>query len=668
MERFGGQHLRRLGIAAGLAVGVETAGFWLYRWVTFLSGDLRGPDFFSFYAAARLFLERGGSAVYELAVQRAYQAQVTAQWAPLKFVLLPYIHPPYMTPLLAPLGLLPYRGAYVAFGLLNLVLIALVITLLVRSTKLARPSALLVASLALGYLPLFVALLQGQTDMLILLPLTGAYLAWARGRTGWAGVLTGLAMVKPNLLLILPVLFVARREWRAVIGLLTVGAALGLIALLVSGPREFAAYLALVTGWAAGGAQGFPITGQTVYSLRGALEAMPGGRLPALAVLTVLLILVGLALSWRPNVPRLDFALAVAAGVVLSPYQNLHDLSLLVLPGIVLAGLAAQRAIGHPGTATVVLLLAYLGVQVTILAGPTTAAVGALALAGFLLVERLTVGPEPVARGELQWSGPQPRRVIVLPAYGAARTLQQVVEGIPAGSADRVLLVDDASADATVSVARALRLDVIRHARNLGYGGNQKTCYANALAMGADVVVMLHPDNQYDPAIVPQLCEVIERGDADVVLGSRWLGIDPAEAGMPLWKRLGNRFLTWAENRVLGLDLSEYHTGYRAYSRRFLETIPFERNSNDFVFDTQVLIQAATFGFRIGELPAVGRYFEDMSSIGFRTSVIYGLKSVVALLRYILHRAGFSAAWLLPRSGIGEEQRVLTSPASPGKG
>ncbi len=668
MELLGSERLRRLGVAAGLAIGVETAAFWLYRWVTFLSGDLRGPDFFSFYAAARLFLARGGSAVYDLALQSTYQDQITAQWAPLKFVLLPYIHPPYVTPLLAPLGLLPYRQAYVAFGLLNLVLIALVIALLVRSTNLPRFQAAMLGALALGYLPLFVVLLQGQTDMLVLLPLAGAYLAWIRGRTGWAGVFTGLAMIKPNLLLILPVLFVARREWRAVAGLLAVSAALVLTAFLISGHGEFATYVGLVSGWAAGSNQAWPITGQTVYSLRGALEAMPGGRLPALAVLTVLLILVGLALSWRPHVARLDFALAVAAGVALSPYQNLHDLSLLVLPGIVLADLAAHRRIGHPGAAILVLALAYLGVQLTLLAGPATAALGSLILAGFLLVERLTVGPEPVPLGELQWSGPRPRRVIVLPAYKAARTLKQVVDGIPVGTADRILLVDDASGDATVSVARALRLDVIRHQLNLGYGGNQKTCYASALAMGADVVVMLHPDNQYDPAIVPQLCEVIERGDVDIVLGSRWLGIDPAKAGMPWWKRLGNRFLTWAENQVLGLDLSEYHTGYRAYSRRFLETIPFERNSNDFVFDTQVLIQAANFGFRIGELPAVGRYFEDMSSIGFRTSVIYGLKTVVALLRYILHRAGFSAAWLLPRSGLGQEPLVVTSPASPDTG
>ena len=167
---------------------------------------------------------------------------------------------------------------------------------------------------------------------------------------------------------------------------------------------------------------------------------------------------------------------------------------------------------------------------------------------------------------------------------------------------------------------------MIRHQRNLGYGGNQKTCYRQALDMGADVVVMLHPDGQYDPAIIPNLCQVIESGEADIVLGSRWLGLDPAKAGMPWWKRLGNRFLTTSENQVLGLHLSEYHTGYRAYSRRFLEAIPFLENSNDFVFDTQVLIQAATFGFKIGEVPAIGRYHADASSVSFMTSTVYGLK------------------------------------------
>ncbi len=463
-------------------------------------------------------------------------------------------------------------------------------------------------------------------------------------------MLSGLALVKPQLVLVIPCLFIARRAWRALAGMAAVGTGLGVAALLVSGPGSIGGYLGLVINWVAGNNRAWPITSQTVYSLRGLLEVLPGGRLPALAILAVLLLLTALALSWRPDVPRLDFALAVAAGLVLSPYQNLHDLVLLVVPGMLLADLAVgpDRSLRHPGASLAILGLAYLGITVTLFAGTQTAALGALALAGVLLVERLLVGPEPVPLGDVEWSGPRPRRVIVLPAYRAARTVKEVVDGIPPGSADRILLVDDASADATVSVATALQLDVIRHERNLGYGGNQKTCYRTALDMGADVVVMLHPDNQYDPAIVPRLCEVIERGDADIVLGSRWLGIDPAQAGMPRWKRFGNRFLTWTENRVLGLGLSEFHTGYRAYSRRFLEAIPFLENSNDFVFDTQVLIQAAAFGFRIGEVPAVGRYFEEMSSIGFRTSAVYGLKTLAALLRYVLHRAGFAARWLTP--------------------
>jgi hypothetical protein len=242
----------------------------------------------------------------------------------------------------------------------------------------------------------------------------------------------------------------------------------------------------------------------------------------------------------------------------------------------------------------------------------------------------------------------------------------EVVGDIPAGHADRILLVDDASADATVSVATALSLDVIRHKQNLGYGGNQKTCYRHALEMGADVVVMLHPDGQYDPAIIPTLCKVIEDGEADIVLGSRWLGLDPAKAGMPWWKRLGNRFLTGVENRVLGLHLSEYHTGYRAYSRRFLEAIPFLENSNDFVFDTQVLIQAATFGFKIGEVPAIGKYHADASSVGFQTSTVYGLQTLAALVRYVVHRAGFPSAWLTPASNADKQPLAVSHVAHHG--
>jgi len=388
-----------------------------------------------------------------------------------------------------------------------------------------------------------------------------------------------------------------------------------------------------------------------------------GGKGAALAILVILLAFVALSLSWRPDKPRLDFALAIAASLVLSPHQNIHDLALLVIPGFALADLALAGKLRWPRVAALVLVFAYAAINLTLALDLWSAAVGAIAIAFYLTVERMAVRPDPIPLGELRWSGPRPQRVIVLPAYRAAKTLVEVVGDIPAGQADRILLVDDASADATVSVATALRLDVIRHQRNLGYGGNQKTCYRHALAMGADVVVMLHPDGQYDPAIIPNLCRVIEAGEADIVLGSRWLGLDPAKAGMPWWKRLGNRFLTAAENRVLGLDLSEYHTGYRAYSRRFLEAIPFLENSNDFVFDTQVLIQAATFGFKIGEVPAIGRYHADASSVSFRTSTVYGLETLAALLRYVVHRAGFPSPWLTPVSDADKQALSISQVA-----
>jgi hypothetical protein len=376
------------------------------------------------------------------------------------------------------------------------------------------------------------------------------------------------------------------------------------------------------------------------------------------------LALAALSLSWRPDKPRLDFALAIAASLVLSPHQNVHDLALLVIPGFALADLALAGELRWPGVATVVLVVSYAALIIPV--SFWSAALGAIAIAAYLTLERLAVRPDPIPLDEFTFGGPRPHRVIVLPAYRAAKTLKEVVGEIPAGHADRILLVDDASADATVSVATALSLDVIRHKKNLGYGGNQKTCYRHALEMGADVVVMLHPDGQYDPAIIPNLCRVIEDGKADIVLGSRWLGLDPAKAGMPWWKMLGNRFLTGVENRVLGLHLSEYHTGYRAYSRRFLEAIPFLENSNDFVFDTQVLIQAATFGFKIGEVPAIGKYHEDASSVNFQTSAVYGLQTLAMLVRYVVHRAGFQSRWLTPSSDADKQALAVRKVAHHG--
>ncbi|MGI8608615.1 MAG: glycosyltransferase family 2 protein [Candidatus Dormibacteria bacterium] len=233
------------------------------------------------------------------------------------------------------------------------------------------------------------------------------------------------------------------------------------------------------------------------------------------------------------------------------------------------------------------------------------------------------------------------RAVVVMPAYNAAATLGSTIAEIPEGVADVIILVDDNSRDNTVRVAQDLNLTVIRHPHNVGYGGNQKSCYMEALRQGADVVVMLHPDGQYDPGILGEMIDKVRNDGYDLVMGSRFAEPGQAKAGgMPWWKILANRFLSRCENAVLGLDLSEYHTGYRAYSRRFLDSVPFLRNSNDFVFDTQILLQAAAFKFLVAEVPVSTRYFPEASSVNFKVSTIYGLKTMACLGRYMLDRAG----------------------------
>ena len=660
---------QRLAYAGAAGAGLGSVIFWALYWISFARGNLQGPDFFSFYAAARLYVLKGGSAVYDLGLQKQFELQITGQNAG-RFVVLPYYHPPYYTLLIAPLANLDYRGAYFAMAAFNLVLAAALIALLVKnSLAIHGRSAIVAAVMIAGFFPLFVTLLQGQSDLVVLVPLAAAYACWSRGRYAWAGAFSALALAKPQLLLLIPVLLLARRAWSALAAFVGVVAGLALLSLVTFGAGAVVNYLGVVGTWAIGGrlptSGGLVYTDTAVYSLRNLLAG--GGSAVALVVLVLLLGLVALSLSWRPDKPRLDFALAIAASLVLSPHQNVHDLALLVIPGFALADLAQAGQLRWPAAAATVLILSYAAIELTLAISLWSAAAGAVAIAAYLTIERMSVGPDPIPLGELRWSGPRPHRVIVLPAYRAAKTLVEVVGDIPQGQADRILLVDDASSDATVSVATALHLDVIRHQRNLGYGGNQKTCYLQALGMGADVVVMLHPDGQYDPAMIPNLCEVIENGEADIVLGSRWLGLDPAKAGMPWWKRLGNRFLTGAENRVLGLRLSEYHTGYRAYSRRFLETIPFLENSNDFVFDTQVLIQASTFGFKIGEVPAIGRYHEDASSVNFWTSTVYGLETLAALVRYVAHRAGFRCVWLTPGSDSDKQALAIRQIAHHGQ-
>jgi glycosyltransferase involved in cell wall biosynthesis len=230
--------------------------------------------------------------------------------------------------------------------------------------------------------------------------------------------------------------------------------------------------------------------------------------------------------------------------------------------------------------------------------------------------------------------------IVVLPAYNAAKTLEMTYNEIPFEFVDGVVLVDDASRDDTAAVAERLGITTIVHQQNLGYGGNQKTCYQAALDMGADIVVMLHPDYQYTPKLIPAMASMIAFGEFDAVLASRILGTGALKGGMPLYKYVANRFLTLAENILLGQKLSEYHTGYRAFSREVLENLPLEKNSDDFVFDNQMLAQITWFGYRIGELSCPTKYFADASSINFRRSSIYGLGVLKTALLFRMQKLG----------------------------
>lgn len=229
---------------------------------------------------------------------------------------------------------------------------------------------------------------------------------------------------------------------------------------------------------------------------------------------------------------------------------------------------------------------------------------------------------------------------VVMPAYHAAATLAQTVAAIPAGVVDSLVVVDDASTDDTVDVARRLGLSPVVHAQNRGYGGNQKTCYQTALSMGADVVIMLHPDLQYDPRLIPSMASLIALERYDVVLGTRMGGRGPRVGGMPSHKWLANRLLTRVENAATGMNLSEYHTGYRAYSRAALEAIPWQRNSEGFLFDNQLLLQAIDLGLEIGEVSCPAHYPPEASSIALGPAIRYGLGVLSLSVQYPFHRWG----------------------------
>jgi glycosyltransferase involved in cell wall biosynthesis len=230
--------------------------------------------------------------------------------------------------------------------------------------------------------------------------------------------------------------------------------------------------------------------------------------------------------------------------------------------------------------------------------------------------------------------------VVVMPAYNADRTLRKTYEALPKDCVNKIILVDDGSADSTVEVARELGLEIFVHNKNYGYGANQKTCYTEALRSGADIVVMVHPDYQYDPSLVPDIIRPIVEDEADIVLGSRLKAGSALAQGMPWWKYVANRGLTRLENWSFGLTLSEYHTGYRAFRREVLENVNFLLNSDGFIFDQEIVAQAVAARFRIAEIPVPTRYFAEASSASFVDSTVYGLRILSVLFWYSLHRRG----------------------------
>jgi glycosyltransferase involved in cell wall biosynthesis len=253
------------------------------------------------------------------------------------------------------------------------------------------------------------------------------------------------------------------------------------------------------------------------------------------------------------------------------------------------------------------------------------------------------------------------RVAVVLPAYNAARTLEQTIQNIDRSVADEIILVDDRSTDATRDVARQLGLHYAVHRENRGYGGNQKTCYALALASGADIVVMLHPDYQYEPRLLTALASMIGSGVYDVAIASRILGMGALRGGMPVYKYISNRLLTLAQNLLIGQKLSEYHTGYRAFSRQVLETLPLLINSDDFLFDNQMIVQCHCWGFRIAEISCPTKYFPEASSINFRRSVRYGLGTLGVSIGAFRQRFGLGTPRFLQRDTTASFKLSLDS-------
>jgi len=241
--------------------------------------------------------------------------------------------------------------------------------------------------------------------------------------------------------------------------------------------------------------------------------------------------------------------------------------------------------------------------------------------------------------------------IVVMPAYNSEKTLLQTYNDLPHEYIDDIILVDDASDDRTISVSRKLGIKTFIHEENKGYGANQKTCYREALGLGADIIVMVHPDYQYSPRLVTAMASMIASGHYDVVLGSRILGGDALKGGMPVYKYIANRILTFIENLILGCKLSEYHTGFRAFDRKVLETLPLEENTDDFVFDNEMLVQTIYFGFKIGEISCPTKYFDDASSINFIKSLKYGMGVLITTAKYVLQRSNLKRFKIFDKNG-----------------
>jgi Glycosyltransferase family 87 len=377
---------RNLSYWAAVAVCLELAAGELVGWLRFaLTSNLQGPDFYTYYAISLLLLNRGPGAVYDFAAQKQFQEQVTAQWGG-QFILLPHILPPWVTLIFYPLGLVPYRAAYLAWGATIVLLVGLAIALLLRASGLRGRAALLGAAAAAASLPVFVLLLQGQSDAPMIAATAAASLAWTSRRPARAGAYAALALVKPQLVLLLPALFVVRRSWRAVAAFGAGCVLLVLLSLVAFGPAACIAWLRILAPWAFAGRTNFPVDTQAQFSLRGLLQLVGLPLALQLVVLAIgLLALAAVLLVARAD-PRLELALAIVGSMAMSPYQHAHDLALLIVPGLLLGG--ALPVLRHQRVGAGVLLAGWLGLELLVFA-PALTALAIVVVTGYLAWECL---------------------------------------------------------------------------------------------------------------------------------------------------------------------------------------------------------------------------------------------------------------------------------------